>query len=131
MPAFAVFIGEGHEVCGSYRRLKQELAMRGDANPGQGFGATPQQRSNTWTEEETYWRDNWQSRPYVSADRGFDYYRPGYRYGFESANKYRGRQWGDVESELRTDWDRYEHRGESTWEHVKDAVRDAWHRVTR
>jgi hypothetical protein len=37
-----------------------------------------------------------------------------------------------VESDLRTGWDKYEHRlsGGSTWENIKDAVRDAWHRVT-
>ena len=29
-----------------------------------------------------------------------------------------------------TGWERYEHRGQSTWESIKDAVRDAWHRVT-
>ena len=43
-----------------------------------------------------------------------------------------GRSWNEVESDLRTGWDRSEGRGgvESTWEKVKDAVRDAWHRVT-
>jgi hypothetical protein len=44
-----------------------------------------------------------------------------------------GRSWNDVEADLRTGWDKYEGRGtaaESTWEKVKDAVRDAWHRVT-
>lgn len=100
-----------------------------DVNPSQGFGAVDEQLS--WGAEETYWRDNWTSRPYVSADRSFDYYRPGYRYGFESANRLRGRQWADVENELEGGWTRYEHRGQSTWENVKDAVRDAWNRVTR
>jgi hypothetical protein len=29
-------------------------------------------------------------------------------------------------------WDRFEHRGAggAAWENVKDAVRDAWHRIT-
>lgn len=101
-----------------------------DTNPTQGFKATDQQLSQDWTTEEDYWRDNWQSRPYASADRGFDYYRPAYRYGFESARTYRGRQWNDLESDLRTGWDRYEGRGQSTWENIKEAVRDAWNRVT-
>lgn len=82
-----------------------------------------------WNTEEQYWRSNWSSRPYATADRGFDFYRPGYRYGYESANRYRGRNWNDVEGDLRSGWDRYEHRGQSTWESVKDAVRDAWDRV--
>jgi hypothetical protein len=83
-----------------------------------------------WNTEEKYWRDNFSSRPYARPDRGFDYYRPGFRYGFESAQRFRGKQWNEVEPDLRSGWDRYEHRGQSTWENVKDAVRDAWNRVT-
>ena len=83
-----------------------------------------------WSSEEAYWRGNFTSRPYVTSDRDFEYYRPGYRFGFESANRHRGREWSDVESDLRSGWDRYEHRGQSTWENVKDAVKDAWHRVS-
>jgi hypothetical protein len=66
----------------------------------------------------------------VSADRGYEYYQPGYRYGVESATRYRGRNWNDIEGDLRSGWDRFEHRGQSTWENMKDAVRDAWNRVT-
>src|SRR4051812_39998018 len=99
-----------------------------DVNPTQGFGATDDQLQ--WGPEESYWRNNWSTRPYVSADRGFEYYRPGYRYGFEAANRYRGRQWDEIEGDLRTNWDAYTHRGHSTWEHVKEAVRDGWNRVT-
>ena len=100
-----------------------------DANPTQGFKATDQQLD--WGVEDTYWKDNWRSRPYVSADRDYDYYRPAYRYGYESAARYRGRTWEDAEADLRTGWDRYEHRGDSAWENVKEAVRDAWIRVTK
>ena len=100
-----------------------------DVNPTQGFRATKDQRN--WNDEESYWRDNWRTRPYAKADRGFDHYSPGYRYGFDAANKYPGRQWNDVEPDLRSGWDSFEHRGESTWDHMKDAVRDAWNRVTK
>ena len=60
----------------------------------------------------------------------YEYYQPGYRYGYKAANRYQGREWDDIEPDLSRDWDRYEYRGESTWERVKDAVRDAWDRVT-
>jgi hypothetical protein len=84
-----------------------------------------------WNAEDTYWRTNYRSRPYASAaSYDYDYYRPAYRYGFESANQYSGRTWDLVESDLRRNWDTYEHRRESTWEQIKDAVRDAWDRVT-
>ena len=86
----------------------------------------------SWDDEDTYWRSNWRNRPYGSASSyDYDYYRPGYRYGYESANRYRDRDWKDIESDLSTGWSSYEHRGSSTWENVKDAVRDAWDRVTR
>jgi hypothetical protein len=84
-----------------------------------------------WDDEDTYWRTNYRNRPYASAGTNeYDYYRPGYRYGYESASRYKDREWNDVESDLSRDWESYEHRGNSTWENVKGAVRDAWDRVT-
>jgi hypothetical protein len=41
-----------------------------------------------------------------------------------------GRIWDDVESDLKTGWEKFEGKSNSTWENVKHAVRDAWHRVT-
>lgn len=99
-----------------------------DVNPTQGFKATDRQLD--WGAEETYWRSNWSARPYAQADRGFDYYRPAYRYGYESGHRHAGRNWNDVEPDLRQGWDRREDRGDSTWENIKDAVRDGWNRVT-
>jgi hypothetical protein len=83
-----------------------------------------------WNDEDTYWRQNFRTRPYASAGASdYNVYQPGYRYGYEAANRYSGRQWSDVETDLATGWNTYEHRGESTWEQVKDAVRDAWDRM--
>jgi hypothetical protein len=93
-------------------------------------GITDPSVTGDWGTEEQYWRNSFTTRPYVNADRGFDFYKPGYRYGYESATRYRGRNWNDVEGDLRTGWDKYEHRGQGAWENVKDAVRDAWNRVT-
>jgi hypothetical protein len=87
--------------------------------------------SKNWEAEDAYWKTNYRNRPYASnAAREYDFYRPGYRYGVESANRYQGRQWDEVETDLQRDWDRFEHRGQSTWEQMKSAVRDAWDRVT-
>ena len=84
-----------------------------------------------WTDEDTYWRSNYRSRPYASKSSwDYDYYQPGYRYGYEAANQYSDREWNDVESDLERGWTSYEHRGSSTWENIKGAVRDAWDRVT-
>jgi hypothetical protein len=85
-----------------------------------------------WATEDEYWRNNYASRPYVGQNREYEQWRPAYRYGFDSAQRYTGQQWDEVESDLRTGWDRYEHRGgiRSTWEQIKDAVRDGWDRLT-
>ena len=85
--------------------------------------------ANGWTDEDRYWRDNYGTRPY---GQGIPYetLEGGYRYGYEASSRYPGRSWRDVESDLERDWDRYEYRGGSTWQQVKDAVRDAWERMS-
>ena len=61
----------------------------------------------TWNDEDSYWRSNWRSRPYASGGSyDYDYYQPGYRYGFESAGRFADREWDDVESDLQSGWDR-------------------------
>ncbi len=87
-------------------------------------------KSADWGAEEEYWRANYGTRPYVTADRGYDYYEPGYRYGTESASAYRGRSWDEVEPDLRKGWEGGRHAARSTWEDIKSSVRDAWDRIT-
>lgn len=85
-------------------------------------------KGNSWEDEDAYWRDNYRQRPYGSGE--YSAFQPGYRFGYESAQRYQGRGWDDIESDLSREWDDYEYRGSSTWEQVKSAVRDAWDRVT-
>jgi hypothetical protein len=87
-------------------------------------------KPHSWDDDDTYWRSNYASRPYASGSSNYDQWRGAYRYGFESANRYSGRNWNDVESDLSKGWNSYEYRGTSTWEQIKGAVRDAWDRVT-
>jgi hypothetical protein len=84
-----------------------------------------------WETEDNYWTENFTGRPYALGADYYDRFRPAYRYGFESARSHMGRRWEDAESDLRAGWERYEHRGEhgSTWDEIKEAVRDAWDRV--
>lgn len=99
-----------------------------DSNPTQGFGASREQLGD-WDTEEKYWRANWSSRPYATADRDFSFYSPGYRYGVECANRMHGKDWNAAEGDVRSGWDKFEHRGSSTWENMKEAVRDGWNRI--
>jgi hypothetical protein len=85
----------------------------------------------TWEQEERWWRDNYATRPYA-AGRTYEEFRPAYQYGYQSAAHHMGRTWNEVEQDARSGWDKFEGKGPggAKWENVKDAVRDAWHRVT-
>jgi hypothetical protein len=86
-------------------------------------------KPQSWEEEDKYWKNNFRNRPYAGSN-DYDYYQPGYRYGYESANRYQNRSWNEVESDLSKGWNTYQYRGTSTWDQIKSAVRDAWDRVT-
>jgi hypothetical protein len=81
------------------------------------------------TAEDTYWRDNYGSRPYIDATYGYDDYGPAYRYAADSYGNYRGRSFDEVEGDLESGWDRAKGKSRLAWEHAKAAVRDAWDRL--
>jgi uncharacterized protein (TIGR02271 family) len=81
--------------------------------------------------DDSYYRSHWNSN-YSSMGSSYDDYDPAYRYGSQmrSDTRYSGRNWDDVESDLRSDWDtRYSKNGVSTWEKMKAAVRHGWDKV--
>ena len=82
------------------------------------------------TVEEAYWRDTYVERPYVETGRHYDYYRPAYRFGWESYSQYGHRDFDELEETLSREWD--ERRGDSkqTWNEAREAARDAWNRVS-
>jgi len=83
-------------------------------------------------DDDTYYRNDWQQN-YASLGGTYDDYAPAYRYGYDMRRdaRYQGRNWDDVESSLRSDWDtRYGSAGASTWERMKAAVRSGWDRMT-
>jgi hypothetical protein len=83
-----------------------------------------------WEDEDSYWRQAYTARPYASGIT-YEVLWPGYRYGYEAAATQAGRDWSEVESDLASHWGECPYRGESTWEQVKDAVRDGWERVVQ
>ncbi len=86
--------------------------------------------SSSWQTEDNYWRNNYSTKPYA-AGRTYDDLSPAYRYGYDSANQYRGRTWKEAENDLERGWDKAKGASRSAWADVKDAVRDGWHRVER
>lgn len=82
-------------------------------------------------EDDDAFRQDWQTR-YAAQGGTYDDYAPAYRYGnqMRSSDKYRGRNWNDVEADLRSDWDARGGGAPSTWEKMKAAVQSGWDRMT-
>jgi len=68
------------------------------------------------------------NKNYARSGYSFDQYSPAYRYGYNlgSDKTYSNRNWSDVESNVRDQW---ESRNKGTWDDFKDAVRYGWERV--
>jgi hypothetical protein len=96
------------------------------------IGTSGSTHEANWGTEDAFWRDNYAHRPYTAADRGYEFYRPAYRYGCESSFTYGNRTWDDeVESDLARGWEQARGDSTSTWDQVKDAVRDAYDHACR
>ena len=80
--------------------------------------------------EDTYWRDNYSSRPYVTSGSSYDDYGPAYRYGVDTYSRYPDRSFDEVEPELRQGWGSSRGRSSLEWENAKHASRDAWQRLS-
>lgn len=85
------------------------------------------------TGETEYWRNEYQSRPYTNTQYDYDNdYAPAYVYGTQVRSQYAGRNWDDsLENDLRSGWEKAKGKSRLTWEHAKDAVRDAFDRTDR
>jgi uncharacterized protein (TIGR02271 family) len=67
---------------------------------------------------------------YGAGGEQYDTYAPAYRYGYEAASdpRYKGKDFRDIESDLRSDYGRRYPGG--TWEKMKDSIRYGWDKVT-
>jgi hypothetical protein len=76
------------------------------------------------------YRNDWNSN-YASLGGSYDDYAPAYRFGNEMRRneKYRNRDWSDIEQSLRSDWET-RNPGVSTWDKFKAAVRRGWDKIT-
>lgn len=82
-------------------------------------------------QEETYWRENHAARPYYREGTSFDEYKPAYRYGLESAAKYPGKGFDEIEARLGRSWPKYRGTSGLTWGKARDAARDAHDRTIK
>ncbi|MBX9628360.1 MAG: YsnF/AvaK domain-containing protein [Gemmataceae bacterium] len=82
------------------------------------------------TTQDNWLRDYFKSDKTASAGgRTEEHYRPAYRYGSESASRYEGRRFEDVETDLRAGYERDHGTSGVGWEHARGAVRDAFDRT--
>jgi hypothetical protein len=85
------------------------------------------------TAEESYWRENYKSQPWVERTYTYDDYSPAFQSGYESYARHNGtgRKFEDIEPEMRRDWDRVKGKSRLDWERAKVASRAAWDRVDK
>jgi len=81
------------------------------------------------TREDAYWRENYESRPYVDAGSSYQDYGPAYGYGVTAFTRDPHREWDDVEAELSHGWENSRGKSSLGWARAKDATRDAWQRL--
>jgi hypothetical protein len=76
--------------------------------------------------QDSYWRESYRDREYVDPQRDYEYYRPAFRFGWQSSGRRGGRSFEELEPELRARWD----PGPTGlgWEEARHAVRDAFER---
>lgn len=81
------------------------------------------------TYSDEWFRDDMQAVDGLQADRGYEHYEPGFRHGWESAGRYRGRGWSDAENDVERDW-RSQH-ADRDWHEYRGAIRHAFERAMR
>ena len=81
--------------------------------------------------EDAYWRENFNSRPYIAAGSSYDDYGPAFGYGVSSYSRYQGRSFDELEADLARDWAGARGRSSLDWALARNATRDAWSRVSR
>jgi len=93
------------------------------------MGADERTRTADQSDYSDDFRRDWESR-YGNSGESWDTYRPAYDYGYRTASDpmYKGRNWSDVEDDLKTDYMR--NNPNSSWDRMKGAVRYGWEKVT-
>ena len=81
------------------------------------------------TIEDTWLRDNFETRPYVEEAETFDMYMPVYRYGAQAEAKYGDAGFDAIVDDLEKEWAKSEGYPGMTWPKARDAVKDSYERT--
>lgn len=78
------------------------------------------------TAHDAYWQKNHASQPYA-ASGSYDQYRGAYRTGYEGLGRHGvDKEYSDVESDLKSSYEKTKGEAGVAWEHAKDATRAAY-----
>lgn len=80
--------------------------------------------------EETFWRSQYRTRPYVTYGARVDDYLPAYRYGIDASIQFPDRPFADIEETLSKNWLRARGKSSLKWTKAKLAAQDSWERMT-
>jgi len=83
--------------------------------------------STTYDVYDPEFRNYWQTT-YSRSGGNYERYQPAFRYGYTLAtdDRYRGRQWSDIEPEVHRAW---EAQNQGTWDEFKDSIQYSWDKV--
>ena len=79
--------------------------------------------------EESYWRSQYRTRPYVTYGAKVDDYLPAYRYGIDASIQFADRSFDDVEEILSRNWLHARGKSSLKWSKAKLAAQDSWMRM--
>jgi hypothetical protein len=80
--------------------------------------------------EDRYWAETYNAHSYA-YDLDYKAFQPACRYGWESFLRHPGRQFDEVEEELRAGWEQYRGNSGTDWGRARAAARAAWNRLER
>ncbi len=83
-----------------------------------------------WETENTYWRQQYPSRPYYTSTRDYTLYEPAYRYGAELYTQYPGKRYEEIDMvKAQSGWIKMRGTSTLTWEDAQAATRDSYVRM--
>jgi len=83
------------------------------------------------TTEDNWLREYFGSESGKAAGATHDTYRPAYRYGMQAAGAHTGKRFEDVETDLRSGWEKSGGQAGMTWDQARGAARHAFDRTVR
>jgi hypothetical protein len=83
------------------------------------------------TAENKYWQNQFRNESYYEAGRAYEDYEPAYLTGIEGFDRYRDAAptFEAAEPSLRSDYERLGESARLGWDHARNAIRAAWHRL--